>query len=287
MDFVFEDLSFTLGRLRADRFASGLAASLLEFRKEFFVVLLREFDLREALQAAQASIYAQDDELNEVSDAVIAAVLSLSKGGYKDELYKHYCGEKRPSEFKRPILGEQLESVRGWGHSLQNPATAPALAGLSAVVNISIAMADQAVTQRDKAQQDSADFRRIGERKRLIDSFQALRLTLYAQLQEIQKSTTERKLPADYAERFFRRLRVQSAAESRVETRRLEEEIVGLEQQLNERRALLAELKEQDEERRRDEAALEETLNALAESQKLAEEAKKKADALRARLGKK
>jgi hypothetical protein len=248
---------------------------------------MSEFGFKEALQGASALISTRDDGLDEVFDIFVKMLLGLCKKGFNDPLYEHYCGKKRPYEYKRPILGEQLEDMRRLAALLRNPATVPTLAALVELVEGAVANADEAVVSRDKAQQDIASFRNIGERKLLIDAFNELRGLIYEKIVALQKGATGRTLEDEYAEGFFRRPKSRSQSEGKAEARKLTEEVNALREQLALKENRLKEIEAEEEERRQNEAELELAMSAIAESQRLAAEAQQKAEALRARLSKK
>ena len=286
-DFVFDEFTFTAGRLKADKLTEKLVPEFEKFRPRYFSCLMNEFGFKESLQGAAALISARDDGLDEVFDIFVKALLGLCKSGFNDPLYEHYCGKKRPYEYKRPILGEQLEDMRRLGALLRHPATPPTLVTLVELVEGAVASADDAVQQREKAQQDIASFRNIGERKRLIDAFNELRWGIYEQIVALQKGDAERTLEEDYAEGFFRKQKSRSQAEGKAEARKLAEEVKQLREQLTLKEARLTEIEAEEEERKKNEAELEETMAALAESQRLAAEAQQRAETLRARLARK
>ena len=286
-DFIFDEFTFTTGRLKADKLTVKLAEEFETFRPRFFSCMMDEFGFKEALQNAFALISARDDGLDEVFDIFVGVLLGLCKNGFSDPLYEHYCGKKRPYEYKRPILGEQLEDMRRLGALLRNPATPATLSALVELVEGAVASADEAVASRDKSQQDIASFRNIGERKLLIDAFNELRGSTYDKIVALQKGATERTLEDDYAEGFFRKHKSRSQAEGKAEARKLAEEVSTLREQLALKESRLKEIEAEEEERKQNEAELELAMSAIAESQRLAAEAQQKAEALRARLAKK
>lgn len=277
LETIFDEFSYTLGRLKANKSTQKLAEDFNSLRAEFWVILEKEFGFREQLQAAFAQTGASDDRLNEVADTVIKTILSLAKNGFQDTLYKHYCGEKRPYQFKEPILGEQLEGMRPWATSMRNEAAAPALQQLAEPVEQAVAEADQAVSARDKVQREISDFRTFGQRKLFIDAFNQRRERLAQDLDALE---------LDSSERFFRRSRAKSQTETQADQNTLRKEITTLEQELNEKRALLLALEAQEEEQKKADQELEASLAALAESQRLAEEAQRRVAELKAKYAK-
>ena len=141
--------------------------------------------------------------LDYLSDGLSKALLIVTKGNRSDRLYKLYYGEKRPSDLKRPTLGPQLETMRGWIPSLlASPHTM--LADYGTQLQDKVAVADKAVAAASAAEQKNRAFRTVGERKVLIDDFNALRKATYGKLAEMPHTQPAAKLPASFADRFFR-----------------------------------------------------------------------------------
>jgi hypothetical protein len=102
----------------------------------------------------------------------------------------------------RPILGDELATVRAWIPSIQS-SSAPAIAALAPRLVAVIAAADHAVANLLAAKQALKDFDAIGPKKELIDGFNALCKTVYGELAAMPHKHPEAMLPATFADRFF------------------------------------------------------------------------------------
>src|SRR5262245_18228044 len=108
LDTAAAECVFTRAHLQAYAYASALAADFDAIIAECKVASGEELDLRVARTSANALASVLDDDLNDLSDATAKTLLILTKRKTDDPLFTQFFGTQRPSEFKRPILGEQL-----------------------------------------------------------------------------------------------------------------------------------------------------------------------------------
>ncbi len=203
LTFLLDEAIYTHARAKAHPLAVALAADFDNFFVDWKIVNEQEINFHTSIIQHNALIAACDDELDSLVDAVQQAVLLETKNDRKAPLFLLYFGAKRPHELKRPVLGGQLETMRGWISSLLASSN-PVLGSLGAKVGQKVAAADAAVASQAKAEQQNRDFRTIGARKALLDSLNALRKAIYGKLSELPHATPAEHLPATFAEPFFR-----------------------------------------------------------------------------------
>lgn len=235
-----EELYYTTALLQAYPALEAQAAQHEALILDLDQIMQIETALTRALMRAEAAIIVADVHIDVVATAIDGTIRLEHGGDRKSLVHQRYFGNIPPSRFKRPVLGEQLETMRTWIPSLTGPQSSPALQAQGAQLAVGVAQADAAQAAKVEAQRNLADHQ-IGARKTLIDKVNAGRLTLFGQLAELPHSRPELGLPPDFAHHFFLR-----------ETRRrkptldmLERDIARLQAQLQraeaERDRLLAE----------------------------------------------
>jgi hypothetical protein len=200
---ALDEACFSHARVEANPLTLPYAADFDTFFVDWHLCNGQEIKLRTAIVRKNALIVACDDELDEIVDAVNQAVLLEVKSDRSTALYLRYFGIQTASQLKRPILSGQLEAMRGWVPSL-TASTSAVLSALGARLVKAVADADAAVASRLVAEQENRDFRAIGARKALIDSFNGLRKALHGKLSELPHARPELHLPGSFAEQFFR-----------------------------------------------------------------------------------
>ncbi|WP_437567552.1 hypothetical protein [Sorangium sp. So ce542] len=286
LEAIYADFLYTAVRLRADQATypalAPLVAAFEAFEQQWLEVSAQERALLAAVFLAEARVERADDRLNFLSDAVSATLLVDLKGKRTSTEYTRYFGTQRPSDFKRPLLGDQLTSMRTWPPSLkesQNPTLKEYGARLEAVV----AEADAANKEQLDADQKLTDFRISGVRKVLVDRFNALRKSTYGELAKFAHDHPELKLPNDFAGDYFRR----ESAPREPSVAELDRRIAAAEAELNRLRSLRdAKMAAMDAEAKAKAEAERAAKQAkLAAARKLEEELKAQVAQLQAELG--
>jgi hypothetical protein len=280
-ELLLKEYAITAGRLRADKNTKALFGVFTQFRPRLIDGLLQELALEEALTIAQEGIYGADTTLNEVSLLVLDIALAHTQGSLTAPLYSHLAGKERPRIFIRPILGNQLTRVRTWIDILKDPSLTEELRALQSTVAEAVFGADAAITTRDKAQEERSRFWKIGQKKQLIDDFNQVRRDLFEKLKALTK-----ELPEDYARSFFAERRTETRQEGEALVNRLRERLAQNEAEAIALRELLVTAEKEVEEQQRAEEEQEAARIALAQEEKAIAEAKKRAQELRAKLGK-
>jgi hypothetical protein len=201
LDLIHE-LTFTSAQLEANALSASFAKAFADLTTEEQKAIARQFELVAGQARTEAKQVQADGALNRLVDQTRAALLTLSDNNRETPLYKRLFGDQRPSAIKRPILGEQLERMRGWVAPLQT-ATRPELTALAPLLTTAIKAADDAVTAGRTAEQQLTDFLEVGDCKALVDKANALRKATYGKLAELVHSKPEAHLSADFAEQFF------------------------------------------------------------------------------------
>jgi len=279
LGMVLEEAIYPQAVLAANPLTAALAADFDAILAQWAKVNEKETQLRIARVKASALVAAADDALDGLVDAISQAVLLEVKNNRKAPQYLLYFGNKAPNEMKRPVLGGQLETMRGWVPSLTASAN-PTLKGLGTQLQDAVAAADAAVKGQGEAEQAMRDFRTIGERRGLIDGLNGVRKATYGKLAEMPHAMVDKHLPATFAEQFFRPESRKPAGKGTAEE--LAAEIASLETQLAELKEQLAKVTAEEETAAKAKAEEEAHAAAIAAAEKEAEAAAAKVAALKA-----
>lgn len=237
LGLVLEEAIYPRAILAANPLTAALAADFDTFLAQWAKVDQQETQLRIARVKADALVAAADDRLDVLVDAVSQAVLLEVKNNRKSPQYLLYFGAKAPNEIKRPVLGGQLDTMKGWVPSLLASAN-PTLKDLGGKLQDAVTAAESAVKAQAEAEQQMRDFRTIGERRALIDALNALRKGTYGKLAEMPHANPGEHLPAGFADQFFRPETRKPAGRGTAAD--LTEEIASLETRLADLKAQLA-----------------------------------------------
>ncbi|HRI68579.1 MAG TPA: hypothetical protein PK156_30330 [Polyangium sp.] len=232
-----------------------------------------------------ALIDVADQDLDDFVDELDTVLLRLVGKERSDPLYAYYFGRKRPHELKRPILAGQLQTMRDYVQPLKT-ATNAELATLGARLETLIANADVAVARQHRAAESIKTFRNLGERKVCIDELNALRKATAGILSEMPHKHPEKRLPTDYADRFFKRAprRGKNAAKE-ITSANLQADIAEQEQVLAALKAQLEVVLAKEEAEARAKAELETLQSELAAAEKAAADANTRIAAIKAKMG--
>lgn len=259
---LYEQYFYTRGRLARHKLTRPLVVELDNLRPELDAARDLELKLLAAEYDVSAAVQFIDDDLDETVDKVSSAVLLDTRNDRSAPLYLRYFGALRPSELKRPVLGNQLDTMRLWPPSLKESQN-PTLRQLGATLEKQIIEADAVIIEQNRVRQELADFRTVGARAKLVERFNAVRKDIYGRLGKLQHDNPQ--LGSGWAESFF-----QVGRESeRVTLRALDERVAVAESQLAALRA------------QRDEMAAQ--MQGVEEARAAAERAAKQAELAAAR----
>lgn len=265
---LVQECTYTMARLKAHPLTTSLASDFDKFNGELVKLLTRELELTKNVVLAQAAVDSIDDQLDTLLLILTNDILSAVQNDRKAPLYQHFFGAQNPSNLRKPVLGEQLEIMRTWVPTL-TASTHSTLKAHSAPLAKLVASADAAVEALRKAIQEEEDFSQIGDRKTLMDTFNALRKSTYGKLAEIQHTYADQNLPNDFAEHFF----LQQSKEPKRSLSTVERTIERLEAQLAKHKNVHEQLvaaKKEKEQKEQDKIAM------LSQIQTLEQEAAQK-----------
>lgn len=276
---LLQERAYTDAQLKAHPLTTQLASDYDALHAAWLKVMEQEIKLAEAVVTADAMIRFTDARLDQLLTAIVNSVLVVVGNDRSAPLYVRLLGNQRPSDAKRPVLGEQLELMRSWVGTL-GECESPNLQRHASELAVAITNADRALADQQAADRALSAFSESGERKSFIDGFSALRQATHAKLQTlIDQDPT---LPEDFAEQFF-----PSSERTRTPTLAgVEANIRRLENQLAKQRAIHKDLQAKRE--ARDKARAEATQRALRAELSILEkehaERQLRIDALHARL---
>jgi hypothetical protein len=240
---------------------------------------------RASLPSAQRAPASSVDEPSPRVDAISKTILIETGGDTTAQLYILFFGDKRPSDFKRPVLGDQLAQMRGWIPLLKT-STSAALKALADSVESKVKAGDSALIALTDAKLKNKEFRTVGDRKVLIDKFNALRKSTYGKLSELPHKHPEKNLPGSFAERFFKHTATKKTGAAKAEptAAELEAMVAASEANTASLKERLAEAIAKEEAAAKAKSEVEAKKVALAEAQKVANEALAKVAALKASI---
>jgi len=236
-----DHLNFTHVGVSVHPLTKALAADWQALQDEWFKAHEKEIRLWLAILTASAKVVIVDDRIDVITDAVSNVLLIETNNDRSAAAYALYFKDKQPSEIKRPVLGKQLAFVRAWVPLLKASPNA-ALQAFGAQLEQAIADADAAILELAAAKQANHEFRTVGERKAFYDHLNGLRKSTFGTLAKMPHDHPEANLPANFAERFFKRVRHQ--AEDSVEAMTSVELVALITDKEDELETLRARLKE-------------------------------------------
>ena len=207
---VRDDLVFTIARAGADPAAADGAPPLQALVDAWGAVVDRQLTLWDAQTRADALVAAADDRLDALVDRLSPALLILADQKRTDARYTLYFSVK-PSELKRPVLGPQLETIRGWLTHLAAE-TDPTLKALAKDFQAAVKQAGDAVKARRSADADNDQFRAKGALAKYLDEVRKTRDAVYATLDA--RPAQQSALPRAFASGFFRHRKPAAASEA-------------------------------------------------------------------------
>jgi hypothetical protein len=257
IDDLRQEIFHTFARVRAHPFLQPQVAPFEALLVDLGVLQQAEIALELEELEALALMITADEGLDYLTIAISATLEALTGRDRKAPLYQRYFGAAPPHKLRRPVLGEQLATMRTWTTSLTSEDTAPALRAYGEQLAARVAEADQAVQASAEAKRKRADFD-IGARKSFVDRLNAQRQATYGQLGEMAHAQPNLGLPSDFATPFFLR----DSRSRRLSLSELEQVILRDRNRLERHEADLARRLEEEDQAAQHRAAL-----ALAEAE--------------------
>jgi hypothetical protein len=200
---LLDENSFSLGEFHSHPLAAVFAPQFDDFQTQWFAANAARTALVIVLGKANGVLSATDDGIDDFLDLLDRTLLIITKNDRNAPQYVFYFGPTPVHVLKRPIHGEELATVRGFVVSLQ-ASPHPTLAALAPVLAALIVKADASIADHLAAEQALKDFDMLGGKKTLIDTYNALRQTVYGMLAAIPHANPTAMLPSNFADRFFR-----------------------------------------------------------------------------------
>lgn len=270
------EICHTLARLRAYPFLSPQVVSFEALLTDLAVVQVQEDAIALEWLQAEILVVTSDESLDYLTKAIAATLDAITGKDHKSPLYLRYFGDLPPHKLRRPVLGEQLATMRTWVPSLTGEDTPSPLRPYGEQLAARVTEADQAVVARSEAQRKRADFE-IGPRKTYVDRLNAQRQVTYGQLAELAHGRPELGLASDFATPFFLR----DTRNRQLTISELEQSILRLRERLERQEAELARRLEEEDQAAQQRAA-QELVEAEAElsalEDELAEAARQRAE---------
>ncbi|EYF03887.1 hypothetical protein [Chondromyces apiculatus] len=191
--------TFTTSQLKADPHGAPYVALFEALRDEGKEVIVHEIEHAQAVAEAQALVVRTDAKLDAFAGRLSKKLLDLAGNDRKSGLYQHYF-PKALNETTRPVLGDQLDTMKKWLLSLTKSSHLE-LTALVPELTALLTEGDTVKAGRDAALHAKREFRDVGERQEWLDRLNAARKEVYGQLSKLPHQHKE--LPSDFAERFF------------------------------------------------------------------------------------
>ena len=155
-----EELVYSRIACNSEPLAKPLARVFTALLDEWKTVFFQQLEHWDAQTDAEFQVWRTDDVLDERVDDVNRILLNHTDGDREHPKYELYF-VTRPYDLKRPVLGEELESVRAWLPLLAGEDVGP-LAKLKKPIEQAIEHADAAVAASTAADAENERFRRDG-----------------------------------------------------------------------------------------------------------------------------
>ena len=154
---VRRELRYTLVRMRPLPWAAAQVPVFEGLLKHCDSLMAQETKLQDALEDAEAQLDHVDGELDALVLHLDKFIRAAMSGTPRDALLKAMFQGQPPSRFVRPLLGPELEAVRGWP-ALLSGASVPKLVTLGTEVESLLKRIDTAMATQAKASSDLAAF---------------------------------------------------------------------------------------------------------------------------------
>lgn len=230
---VRDEVVFTRNALQEDPEARDLAPRFAALLERWPAVLAGQLACWDAQQLCALRISLCDDVLDQEVKAFARDLLDANGGDRTAPHFEHYFAPGTPpSELVRPVLGDELETVRAWLPSLEQESD-PKLSAYHARFAALVVHADAMVADSARADADNARFRNLGELAVYLKDIQTERDATFSIADRRVTKNPEKNLPRAWASGFFRTRRPaplteeerKAQAEKRAEARRKAEEV--------------------------------------------------------------
>jgi hypothetical protein len=200
---VSRDLAVTARAVvKAYTFTQHLVGPIDQWLDEWQVVFLEEIGDDAERTAANALAFSLDGDMNDLSDETAKLLDKLCKHDRNDPRWVLYFASDRPGDFKKPLFGTQLARMRDW------PATMlvspdDGLPDLGKRIAAKVVECDAVIAAIAGVDLKIRTFRLTGNRRKLIDDFNALRKSIESEIEQLPLKQPGLKLPTNFLSRVL------------------------------------------------------------------------------------
>ena len=201
LDEIRDDLVYLKHKLHRDPSTRDLAKPIAALITEWTEIHAKQLAHWDAQTVAQVDISIADDKLDARVDLVDNDLRRVVGNDRESARYRLYIAGG-VYELKRPVLGEELATLRDWHQHLATEEDESLVAhrdGLGKELDD----ADTAIKARDDADAKNAQFRSTGDFAKYTQKVIDARDRVWAEL-ESRRAKQPTKLPRDWASSFFR-----------------------------------------------------------------------------------
>ena len=200
---IEEQLTHTWILLLACQLTQGLAPAFEKLLAELETLRPVQTKIDREVATQDGRVWFGDDVLNVLLDETKKEVLVEVGNEFNAALYKQLFGNQAPSELRRFVMGEQLETMRTWPAILAQTSSAK-LHKIGARITLAVQQADQILAALAAVKAAQSTFA-AGTRAAFAQACNAARGAAFGRLLEIAKDPASGPLPDDFVDRFFRR----------------------------------------------------------------------------------
>lgn len=198
-DYLANLLSF----LSACKLTLGLVAEVEQRMAALELLRPTWSKLHLAVGVAEAAVLFADDDLNVLLDETKQEVLAHVRNDFTAPLYKDLFGGQSPSELRRFLLGEQLETQRLWP-AILGVTTSAKLKDIGVRTAAKVIEADGVLDTLTVAKGALSAFEK-GEWQAWVHDCNVMLAKVFGEVLAIYKDPANAPLPAEFVDRFFLR----------------------------------------------------------------------------------
>ncbi len=202
LETLREDLVYLRCRLAKHPLACEFAPRVAELLTEWGDVYTQQLAHWDAQTAARVEVNMADDSLDDFVDGFDKDLRAVVGNKRDDERYRLYIAGGL-SELKRPVLGEELETLRAWPEYLASEED-PRLVAHRKPLESAIRVAEDAIAARATADAKNAAFRTTGPLAKYVQKVLSARDHIWSELEIVRVKAKDGSLPREWASGFFR-----------------------------------------------------------------------------------
>jgi hypothetical protein len=205
LEDVEADLLHILLALYACRLTTQLAPPIAQLLSvDLEAIRAQETQLTRAVDAETAKVPFADDDLDVLLDQAEELLITELGTAEAKAMLARLLKNRPPSEVRRPVLQDQLETQREW-EAILKPTGKQNLADYGGRVTKAVKYADEQVLAPQASAQTALDAFMKGPRANFIAACNAARGVVFGKLVEIAEDPKSGPLPKDFIDRFFLR----------------------------------------------------------------------------------